>query len=803
MPNQKRLTLVKKNKQGSALVFALIILSMMLTVAMSLSTAAVMQKKSASSTQFSIQAYQAADGAAQLALRTINNSLDPVILSIGAAFSFAPCSDPGLVTLNSGFGLNTTLELSFLNSARGQLGCLDSADDVAFIQATARHLDTVRAVELAVVKLNTPIAWWKFDDNAGTTALDSSNNNHDGTLYTPTWTTGKLVGALAFNGSSDYIETPFSPRDDTLLGGNANSGQIFTIESWVNPTNAGSNYRGVWGGFGTFTGMALQYDDSKGGWSAQFGNGVSWNRINFGSFTPGSWTHVVVVFEGSTTGTGHIRGYLNGNLVETEDIPSLAITHESTFSIGRGRPGADNYFHGRIDDVKIFNYALSESDIVSEYNRGMLYCEGSLDANGTTYPGDTEDLSVRTTHHYSPSNTAQKCEFECNSGHDWDPVTGVCDTASCIGSPPANATAWNALTPTHNLAFSYSASDPGVACKFYCNSPFVFWNGTACAVPICTGSLPPANVSVYLGANLTLTQDEPYVYSGTNTDAKCEFTCVSGYVYDGATNTCKTPPPTSVDYLVVAGGGGGGGADYPVNNGGGGGAGGMLADAGLAVTTGTYTVTVGGGGAGGATGVVGSNGGGSSFNGITATGGGGGAPNTGSIEDGIAGGSGGGGRVNDAIGGAGIAGQGNNGGKCNKALAGAGGGGAGAVGGNVVSNGVGAAGGAGLSNSITGTATVYAGGGGGGGDSAAHNGIGGSGGGGAAGVAGTANTGGGGGGKAFSNSAGPGLAGGSGVVIIRYPNTYADAIATTGLFTYSNNGGFKIYKFTSSGSITF
>jgi hypothetical protein len=95
---------------------------------------------------------------------------------------------------------------------------------------------------------------------------------------------------------------------------------------------------------------------------------------------------------------------------------------------------------------------------------------------------------------------------------------------------------------------------------------------------------------------------------------------------------------------------------------------------------------------------------------------------------------------------------------------------------------------------------TYAGGGGGGGYSAggaAGAGGGGTGGTGLNGTAGTANTGGGGGGG------GPAPAGGSGIVIIRYSNVFDDAVATTGSPTFTNSGGFKIYKWTGSGSITF
>ena len=136
-----------------------------------------------------------------------------------------------------------------------------------------------------------------------------------------------------------------------------------------------------------------------------------------------------------------------------------------------------------------------------------------------------------------------------------------------------------------------------------------------------------------------------------------------------------------------------------------------------------------------------------------------------------------------------------------------GGAGAGAVGNNGTS-GVGGNGGAGRASSITGTSITRAGGGGGSrAANAAGQGTGGSGGGGAASylvsaTAGTVNTGSGGGGASADSALFTSGAGGSGIVILRYSTMYPPA-TTTGSPTITTVGGYRIYTFTGSGSISF
>ena len=317
-----------------------------------------------------------------------------------------------------------------------------------------------------------------------------------------------------------------------------------------------------------------------------------------------------------------------------------------------------------------------------------------------------------------------------------------------------------------------------------------------------------------------------------------------GWMLQHAANV-KAKDPLTVDFLVIAGGGGGGSGF-----GGGGGAGGYRTSYGTSgggtnaenaftLETGTaYNVTVGNGGAGGVstasnltTGGQGANGEDSIFHTITSKGGGGGGsyyPSGGgsTLNNGADGGSGGGAgsdeqsSVNtggnaltnpiihgyDAADGAG-----------RTPYAGTGGGGAGGAGQGINSNSIslgGGDGGVGLTSSITGTSVARAGGGGGGaytyqGSNYGNAGAGQAGGGNGTGAQngvgedGDPNTGSGGGGGGYPAPCSGG-AGGSGVVILRFPEAYS-ATATSGLVsTQGQTGASKYITITAgTGTVTF
>ena len=338
-----------------------------------------------------------------------------------------------------------------------------------------------------------------------------------------------------------------------------------------------------------------------------------------------------------------------------------------------------------------------------------------------------------------------------------------------------------------------------------------------------SGALPAgvtlnSSTGVISGTTPSVVSSTTYNFTIRATDAQNQDT-------NRAFSLTVTAPaaPTSVDYLVVAGGGGGGFG----SGGGGGGGGGLRTATNYTVIPGsTYTITVGTGGLASTSQGTPNAGNPSTFATITADGGGGGASNFVPNGQGGSGATGGGGATYASSGGAGTqpyaayAGFGGtgtlgfNGGNGRYGLtpdsptAGGGGGGMGSAGNSIDANGNGN-GGAGLSSSYSGTLTTYSGGGGGGTYSAsvrpnpANTAIGRDGG--ASATRGTpanaeSNRGGGGAGGSDGN---PGSNGGSGVVIVRYLDSFGPASATTGNPTVTVSGGYRIYRWTSPGSVTF
>jgi hypothetical protein len=334
------------------------------------------------------------------------------------------------------------------------------------------------------------------------------------------------------------------------------------------------------------------------------------------------------------------------------------------------------------------------------------------------------------------------------------------------------------------LSSSVSATDPDGTSIVYSSSNLPAWVTLNSSTGALTGTAPDVASNTTYTFNVTASD-------GVNTSVRSFSIAVNAIIV-----------PTTLELLVVAGGGGGGQSNSVGSRGaGGGGAGGYRYYSSIAAPSGAFTLTV---GDGGGNSTQGQN---SVFGSIVATGGGRGGNSDGAgANSGGAGGSGGGagqhpGTRNGGTGNAG--GYSPVEGYAGTAITtdgdpygGAAGGGAG---GTAIYSNPPTSPSNGVSNSITGTSLTYSVGGKGGSGPYASP------------TPGSANTGSGGeggSGKQAPYANQPGASGGSGVVVIAYPNTYANIATIPGTLTYTldttTRAGYKIYKFTAgSGTVTF
>ena len=199
------------------------------------------------------------------------------------------------------------------------------------------------------------VAHWPFDEGSGTTAFDSTGNGNDGVFNgDPQWVPGIIGGALEFNG------------DDFLNCGNGDTLQIqdqitiafwFKVDAFVNTWEAflskGDNsYRASrGGGNGNATHLGIS------GTSAGGGNGW-FNGTQI--ITDNTWHHFTGVHDGTNA-----RIYVDGVL--DVEVASTGQINISTFElwIGTNSQNTGRLLHGLLDDVQIYNRALSEEEILS------------------------------------------------------------------------------------------------------------------------------------------------------------------------------------------------------------------------------------------------------------------------------------------------------------------------------------------------------------------------------------------------------------------------------------------------------
>jgi len=222
-------------------------------------------------------------------------------------------------------------------------------------EGEAIFLNAVNKMLLAV-----PVGYWKLDDGAGTIAVDSSGNGNDGILIgtAMSWMPddGMIGGALSFDGTAsgtDYVE--ISTADISLTAG--------TVAMWgklpPDPQLPATRY---FVGHTTIPAWSnriqLYMDDSD--TVLDLGLGDSHNRHkDIMSLTTETWYHVALTWDG-----GNYVVYVNGQEKANGSYTGLD-TLNPVADIGNdgNADGRDEAFNGLLDDVRIYDQALSEDEV--------------------------------------------------------------------------------------------------------------------------------------------------------------------------------------------------------------------------------------------------------------------------------------------------------------------------------------------------------------------------------------------------------------------------------------------------------
>lgn len=215
--------------------------------------------------------------------------------------------------------------------------------------------------------------WLKLDESSGSTALDSSGNNRDGSLSgSPVWDSngGHLGGALSFTADNQLATLANSTGLDGV--------SQMSWSMWMNPSTSNDTVRGIlskrsgassaqaWSFF-LFNGNDLTLDMPS-----------SSNRLSLGAVAANQWTHIAVVFDGTAAQASRIKVYRNGALTHTLAASITAIPNQNnSVTLGTLDAGDSRSFRGKLDEVLIYHARALTSDEVGHIynntgNRGPL-----------------------------------------------------------------------------------------------------------------------------------------------------------------------------------------------------------------------------------------------------------------------------------------------------------------------------------------------------------------------------------------------------------------------------------------------
>ncbi|MBN2271375.1 MAG: LamG domain-containing protein, partial [Sedimentisphaerales bacterium] len=217
-----------------------------------------------------------------------------------------------------------------------------------------------------------PVAWYNFENNL----LDSSPNGNNGTAQASETYVASRAGmgmALDFNGVADAVDCGNDASVDIV-------GDV-TMSAWIKLTGSGADRKvgGNQSGNGgykmtIFTDDVLEFEirDSTGA------NALTRNISGGTALSPGVWYYVACVCSSTD---GYVRTYVDGNVDKDMAMSRTMAATGANLILGREPYSSENFFSGTMDDVRIYNYALTPGQVLTVGGLGSMYQPVTSPAN--------------------------------------------------------------------------------------------------------------------------------------------------------------------------------------------------------------------------------------------------------------------------------------------------------------------------------------------------------------------------------------------------------------------------------------
>ncbi|HZY87194.1 MAG TPA: LamG-like jellyroll fold domain-containing protein, partial [Gemmataceae bacterium] len=305
------------------------------------------------------------------------------------------------------------------------------------------------------------VAAYNFNEGGGTVLHDLSGNGNNGTVSNAAWSSaGKFGGALSFNGSTSLVSVANSASLNLTKG--------MTLEAWIDPTSLQSPDAG-WSAaiakehLGSANNIAYALYAANGAGMPPGGHvlvsGADRAVVGQRQVPLKTWTFLAATYDGNT-----LRTYVNGVLVGTAAVGGAVTATPDPLRIGGDAAG--EMFTGLIDNVRIYNTALTQSAIQADMNTPVVPSQGNAPTVTAVSPAN------------GASGVAVGGSVQVTFSEALDPTTVSAATVQLLG--PSGAAV--AATVSYNATTFTATLTPGAALGYSTSYTVLVHGGTTAPV---------------------------------------------------------------------------------------------------------------------------------------------------------------------------------------------------------------------------------------------------------------------------------------------------------------------------------